>query len=74
MKPDDLKKWIVSLSQDIDFTYKGWECTINPFTLTDISMSVNGDNQDYTHIDDLMTDKRFQGKSLSEISDQCKFS
>ena len=73
LKPDDLKTWILSLTQDISFTYIGVSGSICPFTRQDISVSYGNDGKDYDNIEAVMTDPFIGGKSLSEISEQIQF-
>lgn len=70
MTPKKLKDWITSLTQDIDFMYQGHECTINPFSRQDIAMAIDGDNKNYSSVEDLMSDPRFDGKPLNQIAEQ----
>lgn len=73
MKPDDLKALILSLTQDILFEYQGKSVCINPWSNKKIDVGFGDDGKIYTDIDDLMTDKFFNGKSLTEISEQLIF-
>ncbi|QHQ61383.1 hypothetical protein Ana3638_11870 [Anaerocolumna sedimenticola] len=69
MKPDNLREWIVSLTDDIEFEYLDIFGSICPFSKNNISVTYNGITKDYDNIDEVMTDKFFNGKSLIEISE-----
>lgn len=73
MKADDLKKWILSLEQDIEFEYNNIGGSICPFSKNDISLTFLDISKDYEDIDELMNDKVISGKSLNEISQELKF-
>ena len=69
MKSNDLKKLILSLEQDIEFTYNGKFGSICPFSANEISVAFDGNIKEYDNIDDVMQDKFFDGESLNEISE-----
>lgn len=73
MKAEELKKWILSLEQDIEFEYKGIIGSICPFSKNDISLSFLDICKDYEDVDELMEDKIINGKSLNELSEELIF-
>ena len=70
MNAEDLKKWIIDLTDDITFEYEGKRGAICPFSLTDISVGYDGEEFDYTSIDEAMNTKFINGFSLNEIADK----
>lgn len=70
MNAADLKDWIMSLTQDIEFYYNGVHCLINPYNHHKFYMGYKDIDKYYTDIDDLMSDPVFEGKSLNEIAEQ----
>ncbi len=69
MKPNELKNLILSLTQDIVFSYKGKYACINPWNDKKIEVGYGDDVKVYDNIDDVMNDKFYQGKSLIEIAE-----
>lgn len=70
MKASDLRAWIDSLSQDIDFSYNGKSGSICPINRTDISLCYDGNTVDVQSVDDAMGIPFIDGKSLNDLSDQ----
>lgn len=72
MTIEELKKKILSDGSGYTFTYKGEPCGMEP-TVEDSVFTFgawSGDkNKDYTDIDELMIDKFYSGKSLTELID-----
>ena len=73
MKPDALRDWIDSLTDDIEFQYKGLWGAICPFTRTEISLCYNGFEPTVDSIDKAMSTPFIDGKSLNEISTEILF-
>lgn len=73
MKPDDLKNWILSLTQDITFVYRGISGSICPFTRQNISLAYGDRVHDFDSADAVMDARFFNGKSLAEISEEVDF-
>lgn len=69
MSADDLKQLILSLTQDVLFDYQGMSACINPWNIHKFEVGYGDEVKTYTDIDDLMSDKFFNGKSLNEISE-----
>lgn len=70
MKADELKKWIDSLTQDIDFQYRGQTGSICPFTRSEISLSF-GKNEVTVHsVEEAMKEPFIFGRSLEEICEE----
>lgn len=70
MKPKDLKKLILSLTQDVVFEYDGAVACINPWNEAKIEVGYDDSTKIYDDIDDVMNDPFYHGKSLQEISKQ----
>ena len=73
MTPEQLREEILSLTYDIQFEYKGVNGLIMPYSKKDFVLCYGDDDKRYTDIDDVMSDKFFDGKSLSEISQEVEF-
>ncbi|MEI3225528.1 MAG: hypothetical protein V8S39_00195 [Lachnospiraceae bacterium] len=69
MKPDELKKMILSLEQDVVFQFDGKYACINPWNAHKIEVGYDGNTKTYNNISDVMNDKFYHGKSLREIAD-----
>ena len=69
MKAQELKKWIDSLTDDIEFSYEGTHGSICPISRAEIYLSYGDTTYDAKSIDDAMGAPFFNGKSLNEISD-----
>lgn len=70
MKATDLKAWINSLTQDIDFSYKGKSGSICPISRTDISLCYDGRTVDVKSVDAAMSVPFIDGKSLNDLCAQ----
>lgn len=70
MKIEDLKKLILSLSQDVIFQVNGKTVCINPWNEHKFEVGFGDINREYNNIDFLLNDKIYDGKSLNEISEQ----
>lgn len=64
---------IQSLTDDIEFSYKGFDGAICPFSVNDISLSYGNFEKKYSSIQDLLTDPVIGGKSLREIVESIRF-
>ena len=73
MKASELRDWILSLAQDIEFWYKGYHGVICPWNAHSFTMNYAGEDKDYIDIEDLMSDKIFNGMSLSQIAEGLEF-
>ena len=73
MKVDALRKWIDSLTEDIDFSYHGRNGSICPFNRNDISLCFDGKSIDVNSVDEALLAPFIDGKSLSELSEQLDF-
>lgn len=67
MNAKQLKKLILSLTQDIEFEYNGKHGCICPFRKDNISMVYDDTSKDYTDVEYVMTDRVFNGLSLNDI-------
>ncbi len=72
MKAQDLRDQIMSLLDDVCFSYQGDDVCINPWSPTKIEVGYRKKIKTYTSIDDLMSDKIFNGKSLTDIAPYIK--
>ena len=70
MKAQDLRAWIDSLTQDIDFSYRGVTGSICPFSRQDIALCYGGITADATSVDEAMSIPFIDGHSLNEIAEQ----
>nr|DAD89758.1 MAG TPA: hypothetical protein [Siphoviridae sp. ctWDo30] len=70
MKAQELRKWIDSLTDDIEFSYAGKHGSICPISRAEIYLSYGDATHDAKTIDDAMSVPFFNGKSLNEISDK----
>lgn len=73
MKIQVLKKLILSFTQDIEFDLNGTHCSICPINSKRIILCYNGISKTCKSIDEVMSSKVFDGKSLSEICEKAKF-
>ena len=70
MKAQDLRAWIDSLTQDIDFSYHGVTGSICPFSRQDIALCYGDVTADATSVDEAMSIPFIDGHSLNEIAEQ----
>lgn len=70
MNAVDLKDWILSFTQDIEFYYNDVHCLINPYNAHKFYMGYKDIDKYYTDIDELMSDPIFDGKPLRDIAGQ----
>ena len=70
MKASDLRNWIDSLAQDIDFSYHGKSGSICPISRTNIGLCYNGDAVDVQSVDEAMSVPFINGKSLNDLCEQ----
>ncbi len=68
-----LKEEILSLTRDIQFEYKGVNGLIMPYSDDDFMLCYGDNSKSYTNIDDVMSDKFFDGMSLNELCDVVDF-
>ncbi len=73
MNAQDLWDWIDSLTDDIEFHYKGLFGSICPFNRQDIALCYNGDALTVHSVDEAMSTPFIDGKSLNEISTEILF-
>ena len=70
LKASDLKALIDSLTQDIDFEYRGKQGSICPFSQTDISLTYDGKEVTVNSVDAAMENPFIYGRTLSEICEE----
>ena len=63
----EIKKHLMSLTGHILFEYKGQSCGIDPLSQNEFNMWYGSEGIAVTSIDEVMTVKFFNGKSLEEI-------
>lgn len=73
MSRDDLKTWINSLAQDIDFQYYGRNGSICPFSRENISLCFDGNEVDVHSVSEAMSAKFIDGYSLMDICEEIDF-
>lgn len=73
MSARELRDWILSLVQDIEFNYEGIHGVISPTSETELNLFFNDENFYYDNINDLMSAKVICGKSLNDISTELDF-
>ena len=72
MEKTELKKQIMSLTQDITFEYHGKSACINPLAAEKFQVGFGDVAKTYTNIKDLIEDPLYDGKSLSQICEDLK--
>ena len=70
MTASDLRNWINSITQDIDFSYNGKNGSICPISRTNISLCYDGNTVDVQSVDAAMSTPFIDGKSLSDLCDK----
>lgn len=70
MKASELRKWIDSLTQDIDFEYRGTLGSICPFNREKISLCFDGEEVTVDSVDAAMAAPFIEGHSLTEICEE----
>ena len=70
MTAQEIKNLILSLVQDVVFEYNGLSCCINPWSDHKFEVGYGDEAKTYSDIDTLMNDRIFDGRSLSEISNE----
>ena len=70
MKAQDLRDWIDSLTQDIEFEYCGKPGSICPFSHQNISLCYDGEEVTVSSIDAAMNEPFIQGKSLADVCEE----
>ena len=70
MNASELKSWIDSLAQDIDFEYRGKLGSICPFNRNNISLCYNDHEITVTSVDEVMTEAFIDGKSLEDVCEE----
>ena len=72
MEKTELKKQIMSLTQDITFEYHGKSACINPWAADKFQVGFGDVAKTYTNIKYLIEDPLYDGKSLSQICEDLK--
>lgn len=70
MKSTELRDWIDSLTDDIEFQYQGKWGAICPFNRQNISLCYDGKELTVSSVDEAMTEPFIDGRSLEEISEE----
>lgn len=70
MTASDLRNWINSITQDIDFSYNGKNGSICPISRTNISLCYDGSAVDVQSVDAAMSTPFIDGKSLNDLCDK----
>jgi hypothetical protein len=67
MKAHDLRDWIDSLTDDIEFQYLGVWGSICPFNRHNISVSYGDNERTFYSVDDVMNEPFILGKTIKDI-------
>ena len=70
MKASDLRDWIDSLTQDIDFSYDGKDGSICSISRTNISLCYDGNAVDVQSVDAAMSVPFINGRPLHDPCEQ----
>ena len=70
MKAQELRAWIDSLTQDIDFEFRGIIGSICPFNRTNISLIYDGKEITVHSVDAAMSEPFIGGRSLEEVCEE----
>ncbi len=73
MTASDIKNKILLFTNDVIFTYKDEDIFINPWSIHKFELGYKDIVKTYADIDELMNDKIFDGKSLTEIAPEVIF-
>lgn len=72
MKVEQIKDRINELCSVVTFDYNEKSCGVDPFSNDNFDMWYGKKTQNVKSIDEVMNDKFFDGKSLTEIIDKIK--
>lgn len=72
MKAKDLRDWIDSLTDDIEFQYQGKWGAVCPFNRQNISLCYDGKEMTVSSVEDAMKVPFVDGHSLEEISEELR--
>ena len=67
MKANEIRDWIDSLTQDIDFEYQGRQGCICPFDRNDISLVFDGDEVTVHSANAAIKEPFIDGHSIAEL-------
>ena len=70
MSAQELRDWIDSLTDDIEFQYKGVWGSICPFSRENISVSYGDKERTFSSVDELMDTPFVDGKPMKDICDE----
>ena len=70
MKCEDLQKWIASMAQDIDFSYKGFLGSICPISDSEIDLCYGDYTVTANSVREAMELPFIEGRSLSDLCEQ----
>lgn len=70
MNANNLRDWIDSLTDDIEFRYQGLFGSICPFNRQNISLCYHGNEVTVHSVDEAMSTPFIDGKSLNDLCDQ----
>lgn len=73
MNAKELRDWIDSLTEDIEFNYNGVWGSICPFARDDISVSYGDKEQTFNSIDAVMNEPFIDNSPIKEICEWFKF-
>ncbi len=72
MKSDKIKSRISEIASHFTFEYRGKKAGVDPFSKNDFDMWFGDNDKKATSIEEVMNDKFFDGKSLTEIAEEIK--
>ena len=70
MNAQELRDWIDSLTDDIEFQYKGVWGSICPFSRENISVSYGDEERTFSSVDEVMNTPFVDGKPMKDICDK----
>lgn len=65
----EVKNYLTKLTSHIMFDYNGCSCGVDPMSRSEFVMWYGDDEKTVNSIDEVMTSKFFDGKSLTDIWD-----
>ena len=73
MKKEELRADIEEMLLDVEFSYKGIDGSICPFSRDNISVKYGEDERVLHSVDDLMREPFIDGKSIDEVCEKLSF-
>ena len=73
MKLEDILEDVITITSCVTFIYNGKNCGIDPYSQNNFAMWYGDEDFNATSIDDVITVKLFDGKSLAQLADEIKW-